>query len=164
MGPTDSKFNKMEEEVVMATEHKNQFFDQVIQNIRKAAEANLKMQQDFFAQWANLWPGLPKPQYAWIEQAQEFQKKWSETISELAHKHHDVLEAQYQAAVKSLDEALQVAESKDPNEFRKRVEEFYRKTLDCLREVSEAQMGEFQNAVSKWTELVTESAGTPQAK
>lgn len=142
----------------MASDKKNTFFEDVIENIRKAAEANLKMQQEFFNHWTNLWPGLPKPQYAWTEQAKELQKKWSETISDLAHKHHDVLETQYQAAVKSLDEALQVSESSDPKEFRDRIEQFYRKTLDCLREVSEAQMGEFQNVVGKWTELITESA------
>lgn len=142
----------------MAAEVKKTFIDDVLQNVRKAAEANLKMQQEFFEHWTAFWPGLPKPQYAWVEQAREFQQKWSEAISDLAHKHRAVLETQYQAAVKSLDDALKLSESKDPKEFRERIERFYRETLDCLREVSEAQLGEFQNSVNKWTELVTTAA------
>jgi hypothetical protein len=142
----------------MASETKNKFFDDVVQNIRKTAEANLKMQQEFFDQWTSMWPGLPKAQNTWVEQARDFQKKWAEAVSELAHKHQGVLQTQYDAALKSLDQALQVAESADRDEFRQRVEEFYRKTLDCLRESSEAQIGEFKNVVSKWTELITESA------
>lgn len=144
----------------MVAETKKTFFDDVLQNVRKAAETNLKMQQEFFQQWTSFWPGLPKPDYAWGEQARELQHKWMEVVSELAHKHRGVLDAQYEAAVKSLDDALKLTESKDPKEFRERLEKFYRETLDCLREVSEAQMGEFQNAVNKWSELITSNAST----
>jgi hypothetical protein len=62
---------------------------------------------------------------------------------------------QYQATLESLDEALRLAESSNPEEFRKRTEQLCRKTLDCMREVSQVQMQEFQEAVSKWSELAT---------
>lgn len=147
----------------MTTQTTNKFFDDVVQNIRKTADANLKMQQEFFNQWTNMWPGLPQTQNTWVEQARDVQKKWADAVSELAHKHQGVLQTQYEAALKSLDQALQLAESSDRDEYRQRVEDFYRKTLECLKEASEAQIGEFKNVVSKWTELITESASQATA-
>jgi hypothetical protein len=100
---------------------------------------------------------MPNPQSIWIDQVRDFQKRWSSTISDLTRKHRDVVNRQYQAAIESLDEALRVAESKDPEEYRERVEQLCRKTLDCMRDVSESQLREFQEAVSKWTELLTKT-------
>lgn len=138
----------------MAVDEGTTLFEGVYQNVRNAAEANLKMQQDVFRQWFTLWPGLPKPQEGWVDKVQDFQKECAQTISGLARKHREVLERQYQAALESLDEALRVTESKNPAEFRQRTEQLCRKTLDCMREVSEAQMNEFQEAVSKWTDTM----------
>jgi hypothetical protein len=141
----------------MSTDASSKVFEQVFDNIRKAAEANLKLQQETFRQWSILWPGMPNPQSIWIDQVRDFQKRWSSTISDLTRKHRDVVNRQYQAAIESLDEALRVAESKDPEEYRERVEQLCRKTLDCMRDVSESQLREFQEAVSKWTELLTKT-------
>ncbi len=132
-------------------------YDQVLQNMRKAAEANLKMQQDMFQQWSALWPGMPSPQNVWLDKMKDFQKQWGKTISELAHRHKDTLDRQYQAALESLDEALRAAEASNPDELRTRTEQLCRKTIDCMREVSETQMKEFQEAMAKWSELVTKS-------
>jgi len=132
-------------------------FDDVFQNFRKAAEANLKMQQEMFHQWTHLWPGLPSPQAVWIDKIRDFQKQWTGIVSDLARRHRDTLDRQYQTALESLDEALRFTEASNPDEFRSRSEQFFRKTLDCLREISETQMKEFQDAVSKWGELLTKT-------
>jgi hypothetical protein len=141
----------------MTTETATTVFEDIFTNIRKAAETNLKMQQDVLRQWNVLWPGLPTPQSAWIDKVRDFQKQWSNTVSELARKHRETLDRQYDAALASLDEALRFAESKDPEEFRARSEQLCRKTLDCIREISEAQVREFQSAANKWTELMTKA-------
>jgi hypothetical protein len=130
-------------------------FEEVFQNLQKATEANLKMQQELFRQWSSLWPGLPTPQTIWVDKLRTFQKQWSETVSELARKHRDVLDRQYQAAIESLDAALKVGESTNPEEFRRRTEQLCRKTIECMRDLSEAQIREFQESMTKWTELVT---------
>jgi len=130
-----------------ATESKNSMLDQVFHNIRQAAEANLKLQQEAVRQWSSLWP-VAAPQNSWTDSVRNFQKKWTSAISELAHKHREVMDQQYQAAVDSLDAALHVSESTTPEECRKRSEQLCRKTLDCVRDVSEAQIQEFQNVVS----------------
>lgn len=139
----------------MATQTATNVYEEVLSNMRKAAEANLKMQQEVFQQWSALWPGFPNPQTAWLQKVRDFQHQWVTTISDLARKHRDTLDRQYQAALDSLEEALRVAEASNPEEFRKRSEQLFRKTLDCMREISETQMKEFQDAVSKWGELAT---------
>ena len=136
------------------TETGSKLLEDVFQNIRKAAETNLKMQQDIFQQWTHLWP-MQTPQSIWLDKVRDFQKQWSNTVSDLARKHRDTLDKQYQATIESLDAALRVAESSNPEEYRRRTEQLCRKTLDCMREMSETQLREFQDAVSKWTELAT---------
>ncbi|REJ88491.1 MAG: hypothetical protein DWQ34_21960 [Planctomycetota bacterium] len=141
----------------MSTETASNVYDEVLDNMRKAAEANLKMQQDVFQQWTRMWPGFPSPQTMMLDKMRDFQKQWANTVSDLARKHRDTFDRQYQAALESLDEALRVTESTNPEEFRKRTEQLCRKTLDCLREVSEAQMKEFQDAMNQWSELAAKA-------
>lgn len=140
-----------------ATETGNKVLEDVFQNVQKAAEANLKMQQEIFRQWTSLWPGFPTPQSVWLDKVRDFQKQWSNTVSDLVRKHRDTMDRQYQAAVESLDAALRVSESTNPEEYRRRSEQLCRKTLDCMKEMSETQMREFQEALSKWTDLVTKA-------
>jgi hypothetical protein len=128
-------------------------FEELFQNIRKAAEANLKMQQEVLSQWSVLWPGMPLPQSAWLNQMQNFRKQWLDTVSSLARKHREVVDRQYDAAIESLDAALHVTDASTPEELRRRTEQLCRKTLDCMREVTETQIREFQDAVTKWTDL-----------
>ncbi|QDV41440.1 hypothetical protein Enr13x_12790 [Stieleria neptunia] len=141
----------------MTTKTETNVYDQVFDNMKKAADAGLKMQQEAIAQWTALWPGVPSPQSVWVDKVREFQKQWGAVLSELAHRHRTTLDQQYEAALESFEEALQVGESSDPEEFRKRTEQFFRKTLDCMREASEAQMKEYQEAMGKLSELVTQA-------
>jgi DNA anti-recombination protein RmuC len=124
----------------------------------KAATAGLELQQEQFQQWSKLWPGVPGPQTAWVEQMRTFQKEWSKVVTELARKHQDVLDRQYKKAVESLEEALSVVEATDVDEFHKRAEQLCRKTVDCLHEVAEIQLRELQEAFSKWSGLMTKAA------
>ena len=128
--------------------------EDVFQNVRRAAESNLKMHQEIFHQWTHMWP-FPTPQSIWVDKARDSQKQWAATVTDIVRKRRDVMDKQYQAAIESLDAALRVAEATSPEEYRRRSEQFCRKTLDCLREISETQLSEFQDAILKCTELVT---------
>jgi hypothetical protein len=141
----------------MATESATHVYEDVFKNLRKATEASLKMQQEALHQWTKLWPGLPSPQTVWIDKFRDFQRQWANTVADLARKHRDTLNRQYQVTLESLEEALRVGESSDPEEFRKRTEQFCRKSLDCMREVAEEQMKEFQEALSTWSDLATQT-------
>ncbi|MEZ6070775.1 MAG: hypothetical protein R3C10_11005 [Pirellulales bacterium] len=139
-------------------EASSKVLEQVFHNIRQATDANLKLQQEVVRQWSALLP-ISVPQSAWTETVRKFQSEWAATVSELAHKHREVIDQQFKAAIESLDAALKVSESTTPEEYRRRAEKLCRKTIDCMREFSEAQIREFQEAVTKWTEVATK-AGT----
>jgi hypothetical protein len=132
-------------------------FEEVFQNIRKAAETGLKMQQEMLSQWSVLWPGVPTPQSAWLNQVQQFRSKFMSTVAELARKHGDVIDRQYRAALESLDAALDATEASTPEEARRKTEHLCRKTLDCMREMTETQIREFQDAITKWTDLLAKT-------
>ncbi len=141
----------------MSTGTATNVYEEVFENMKKAAQANVTMQQELFQQWTKLWPGLPSPQAMWVDKVRDFQRQWNNAVSDLARKHRTTFDRQYQAALESLDEALRLGEASNPAEFRERTEQMCRKTLDCMREVSEAQMKEFQDAMTKMTELVTKA-------
>jgi hypothetical protein len=135
-------------------------FEQLIESFRKTAETTLSAQKDLYQQWQSNWPGVFQPQTPWLEQIRQFQHNWSKTVIELAGKHRETLDRQYQAGIQALEEAFSLSESEDPEEFRKRAEELCRKNLDCLKEISEAQIQEFQDSTTKWVELFTKAASS----
>jgi hypothetical protein len=100
---------------------------------------------------------MPTPQSVWVEKFRDMQKQCTSTISDLARKHRDVIDKQYQAAVESLDAALRVVESTNPEEYRRRSEQMCRKTIDSMREISETALREFQDVAAKFMELVTKA-------
>jgi hypothetical protein len=132
-------------------------FEQVFENLRKAAEANLEMQQELFRKWNSNWPGFPQPQADWQDRIQKFQKAWAKTMKEVLTRHREVLDEQYGLALSSLEEAFRVAQSSDPQDFVKRCESLCRKGLEMMRETGELQAKELQEALGKWTELVGKS-------
>lgn len=141
------------------TESVTGVFEQAFDNLRKAAESNIEMQQEMFRKWSSGWPGFPQqPQNAWLERVQKFQKDWGKTVKDVLTRHREVLDEQYGLAMESLEEAFKVAQSSDPQEWAKRCEKLCRKSLDVMREVSEMQAKELQDALSKWAELASKSA------
>jgi hypothetical protein len=106
-------------------------FDQVFENLRKATEASIQMQQDLFKKWASLWPGVPAPPA--FGEAGKFQKKWAETVGELVKKQRETLEAQFSAGLRNIEEAFHLPEAKDPEEMRAKAIELWRKSFECLR-------------------------------
>lgn len=131
-------------------------FNAVFESLRKATDVTMQMQQDLFKKWASFWPGVVSPA-AWGDQAQKIPRKWAETVAEMVKKQNEALEAQFQVGLRNIEEAFQLAQVKDPEELRTRTQELWQKSFDCLRQTFEAQVREFQAAMSKWTELMTKS-------
>src|SRR5438105_3078270 len=99
----------------MAFPRRCTMIEQVLDNFRKASESTLQMQQELFKQWAGQWaaPGATTAgnPAALAEQAQTFQKRWLETVTELMNKHRESLDAQYKAGIKAIEESFKVAEA-----------------------------------------------------
>jgi len=140
------------------TESVSNVLEEVFDNLRKAADANIQMQQEFFRQWGAKWPGFPPTDNAWLDRVQAFQKDWSKTLTELLNKHRKLLDDQYRIAIDGVKEAFRVAESDDPQEYRERCESLCRKAIELVREASELQMKETQEALNRWVALAVKGA------
>jgi len=144
--------------MVTGTESIAGLFEQVFDNVRKAAESNIEMQQDMFRKWNVVWPGFPQPQSAWFERVQKFQKVWAKTAKELVNHHREVLDKQYRLAQESLEEAFRVAQASDPEDCVEKCETLCRKSLEVLREAGELHVKELQDALNKWTAAAARAA------
>jgi hypothetical protein len=135
--------------------------DQVFDNFRKASETTMQMQQEMFKKWMGQWPAMPTPQApgagAWAEQAQAFQKKWIETVSELLNKHRESLDSQYKAGIRTIEDAFKVGEAKTPEDYRRIAEDLWRKNFESLKSSAESQVRDFQAAVEKWFDLAAKA-------
>jgi hypothetical protein len=134
-------------------------FEPSFETLRKATEATIQIQQDAFRKWVSLWPGMPPVQPALGEQVQKAERQWTEFGNELVKQQREVLEAQYQAGLKAIEEAYKLAQVKSPEELRSVAIELWKKSFDSLRQVFEAQTKALQVAWAKWAELVTPGAG-----
>jgi hypothetical protein len=133
-------------------------FDQVFENLRKATEASIQMQQELFKKWVSLWPGGPTPPVAVGEPVTTFQKKWAEVVGELVKRQRETLETQFSAGLRNLEEAFRLADAKDPEELRVRAIELWQKSFECLRQLSDAQARDYQSAVGEWAKLMAKGA------
>jgi L-arabinose isomerase len=132
-------------------------FIQVLESMGKVTSATVAMQQEMFKKWFSLWPGLAANPPASAEQVEKFQKKWAEIVGELVRRQREVTEAQFKAGMQNIEKAFEVGAASNPEEFRARTIELWRKCFEGLRQASEAQIQETQVAIAKWFDLVTPS-------
>jgi hypothetical protein len=135
------------------TESVGTVFEQVFDSLRKTAESNIELQQEFFRQWGANWPGFPQQENAWLERVQKFLKEWSKTYTELMNKHRKLLDDQYRMSIEAMKYAFRTAETADPKEFQERCEELCRKSLELIREAGELQLKETQEALNRWVAM-----------
>jgi hypothetical protein len=129
-------------------------FDQVFENLHKATESSVKMQQEMFQKWVSGFPTAVPSMSNPLEAMSDWRKKWEEASAEMLKRQKDVVDQNYEAGLKSLEDIFSVADSKSPEEYQEKVMELYRKSFESLRQLSEAQMGEFRAAADKWTQLM----------
>jgi hypothetical protein len=142
-------------------------FDQVVDTFRKAIDSSMQIQQEMFRQFVQQWsqvPGVPTPGSMlannWADQVHTIQRKWAQTITDLLNRHREVLDAQYRAGIRTIEDAFRVGEAKNPEQFRKLTEELWRQTFDSMKTVIESQMLDLQTVTQKGLEDVTKSITT----
>jgi hypothetical protein len=138
-------------------------FEQVYDSLRTATESGIHMQQEMFKTWVGMWPGFPAATNGSepFRKYQQFQKKWAEFVAEMVKKQREVMEAQFSAGMKNIEEAFRLGEIKDPEEMRARTIELWQKSFECFRKLFEAQLRDFQATMAKWTEPMMKEAVTP---
>jgi flagellar motor component MotA len=135
------------------TEFASKAFDQVYESFRTAAESALQMQQELFRQWTAAMPGFPKGQGPWTETGALFHKQWTKNLRELTSKYVEMWEKQYKDGLQALEEAFELPETKDPEELRQKVLELWQKNFNCLKELAQAQLRNFQAAIEQFMDL-----------
>ena len=135
-----------------ATESTTNLFEATFNYLRQAAESAVQLQQELYKEWARLWPGRAQSTVDWNANFQKSQKEWVTRITGAMRKHLELVDQQYRAGIESLEAAFQAAAAKDPEEFRERCEALCRQALNLVKETSETQMRQFQEAMSKWIE------------
>jgi hypothetical protein len=123
-------------------------YGQILDSYRQAAESTMQFQQTMMRNWAQQWPQMmggasATPGSAWLEQAHNVQKKWSES---------------YKAGIKLIEDSFRLGEAKDPEQLRKLVEELWKHGLESLKSVTEDQMREFQNVMQTWMDMASKGA------
>lgn len=132
-------------------------FEQVFENLQKATESSVKMQQEAFQKWLEAFPG-GSPTTLPTGLGSQWQKNWEELTASMLQQQKEMVDRNYEAGIKALDDIFAVSESKSPQEFQQKVTELYRKSFESLRHLSEAQLNEFKSAAEKWMDLVTTSS------
>lgn len=132
-------------------------FEPMFDNLRRATEMTIQMQQEMLKKWTALWPSPPSPT-GWSEQVQKYQKKWAEITEETLKKQREVLESQCNAGLKNLERAFDLADTKDYEQLRGKTIELWQKSFDSLRQTFEGQLHSYQSAMGKWLDLMTKGA------
>jgi len=132
-------------------------FDQVVSNLQKATESSIKMQQEMFQKWVEGFPGAPMQVPTASDAMTQWRQKWESLVADSLKRQKELVDKNYEAGIKALEDIFAVEESKSPQEYQQKVTELYRKSFDSLRQLSEAQMEEFKSAAQKWSELMSVS-------
>jgi hypothetical protein len=145
-------------------------FEQILDNIQKAAESAVTLQQEMIRQWAGGVPHLdgmaalslrPPQEQApppVAEEARALQGQWAEAVTEQLRKHRKALDAQYEAGIRTIEDAFKVGQTKDPAEFCRLTEALFRQAFDSLRAVTESQVKELAAASRKFIEVLGKTA------
>ena len=132
-------------------------FDQVFSNLQKATESSVKMQQEMFQKWVEAFP-TTTPQIPTANDAMsQWRHKWESLVAESLKRQKEMVDRNYEAGIKALEDIFAVEEARSPQEYQQKVTELYRKSFESLRQLSEAQMTEFRSATEKFSELMSVS-------
>jgi hypothetical protein len=134
-------------------------FDQLVDGVRKASESSLQMQQEMFRNWTRMWlsaaPGSIGTAGDW---GRGSQRRWLQLGIEMLNKHREALDSTYRAGIQIIEQTFHVADAKSVEDYRRLVEELWRKLFDLQKEQAESQFRDFQAWFSKTSGFVQEAA------
>lgn len=132
-------------------------FDQLIDGVRKASESSLQMQQEMFKNWTRLFTGQATEAGAQADWGRSSQKRWAELAVEMLNRHREVVDTTYRSGIQIIEQSFHVAEAKTADDYRRMVEDLWRKLFDLQKEQSESQFRDFQTFYEKSAALVSDA-------
>ena len=133
-------------------------FDQLFDGLRKASESSVVAQQEMLKQWIQQWPSasLSAASTA-IERNSSLHKRMVESAAESLNRQRELMNATCRASIQFVEQSARISDAKSPDDYRRLVEELWRKVFEGLKEQSEAQLQELRKA----SEAFLEVAQTP---
>jgi hypothetical protein len=132
-------------------------FDQLIDGARKASESTTQMQQEMFKQWTRMFTGTAHEAGATGEWGRTSQKRWVDLAVDMLNRHREGLDAMYRAGIALIESTVSVAAAKSPEDYRRNVEEIWRKLFDLQKQQSESQLRDFQTFYEKSSAIVQDA-------
>lgn len=141
-------------------------FVEMFDTFRKATEAAVQMQQEMVKPWLANGPAaravatlptaeaLPEAVEGMVEQVQGFQKEWAGAMTDLLEKQRELVDAQFELGIQVWKDAVQVALARDPEQFRKSTETFWKASVEGVVGLARTQNGEYQELAEKFTALL----------
>lgn len=122
-------------------------FDQLFDGFRKASESSIVAQQEMIKQWVQQWPSASlSAAGSAIERNSEFHKRWVESATGTLTRQRELLDTACKTGVQFIEQAARLSDARSPDDFRKLVEELWRKVFQNLKDQSEAQFAELKTA------------------
>jgi hypothetical protein len=130
-------------------------FEQVFDNLQKATESTVKMQQEMIQKWVEAFPATSSAVPNVTDAFAELRQKWEEVSVDLLKRQKEMVDRNYEAGLKSLKEVFDVADAKSPEEYQQKVTELYSQSFESMRQLTESQMNELKAVMEKWSEMAT---------
>jgi hypothetical protein len=132
-------------------------FADAFAKLRQATGTAVREQQEVFRKWVQLCPVAPLFLIP-LGGPHPVRKEWGEIVGELARAQGKALEAQFGAGLRAIDEVLRIMKVKDCQDLGTRTIELWQKTWDCLRQTWDAQVRDYQAALTKGAKLLLNTA------
>src|SRR5689334_465139 len=132
-------------------------FDQLIDGVRKASESSLQMQQEMFKQWSRLFTGTAHEAGAQNDWGRASQRRWVELCVEMLNRHREALDTAYKSGIQIIEQSFYAAEARSPDDYRRTVEDLWRKLFELQKQQSESQLRDFQTFYEKSSAIVQDA-------
>ncbi len=122
-------------------------FDQLFDGFRKASESSIVAQQEMIKQWVQQWPSASLGAAgSAIERNSELHKRWIESATGTLTRQRELLDSACKAGVQFIEQAARLSDARSPDDFRKLVDDLWRKIFQNLKDQADAQFLEMKNA------------------
>lgn len=136
-------------------------FDQMMDGFRKATESSLQVQQEVFKQWTQQWlSAQPNANGASAEWTRTVHKRWVDLTIEMMNKHRASIDAMYATGIQAIEQSFHITDAKSSEDYRRIVDELWRKLFDTLKGQLENQFRDVQ----RWSEQSFEIAQKAQSQ
>jgi hypothetical protein len=113
------------------------------------------MQQDMFRNVMQQWlAASPNATGAAADWNRTFQKRFLELAIDILNRHRASLDATYKSAIEILEQSSRVSDAKTAEEYRRGVEDLWRRWFETVKTQSESQFRDVQNWAGKSLEIV----------